>query len=146
LMIDCHRIVSSTRFDQPLISSQPREHFGGGGMPAMADVAKRAGVAISMVCYALNGTRPISEETRQRVFEAMAELGYHPNFLFKLCRGENHPARHSHQFASRGNGSHRRRATRRPGEKQRQSRDTVVACRRAGDPAKHGALQGKEGR
>lgn len=50
-------------------------------MPTMADVAKRAGVAVSTVSYALNGTRPISEETRQRIFEAMAELGYHPNLL-----------------------------------------------------------------
>jgi DNA-binding LacI/PurR family transcriptional regulator len=50
-------------------------------MPTMADVAKRAGVAVSTVSYALSGTRPITEETRQRIFEAMAELGYHPNLL-----------------------------------------------------------------
>jgi len=50
-------------------------------MPTMADVARRAGVAVSTVSYALSGTRPITEETRQRIFEAMAELGYHPNLL-----------------------------------------------------------------
>jgi len=50
-------------------------------MPTMADVAKRAGVAVSTVSYALSGTRPITEETRQRIFEAMTDLGYHPNFL-----------------------------------------------------------------
>ncbi len=50
-------------------------------MPTMADVAKRAGVAVSTVSYALNGTRPISDATRQRIFEVMDELGYHPNFL-----------------------------------------------------------------
>jgi len=33
------------------------------------------------VSYAINGTRPISEETRQRIFAAMDELGYQPNAL-----------------------------------------------------------------
>jgi DNA-binding LacI/PurR family transcriptional regulator len=47
----------------------------------MHDVAKRAGVALSTVSYALNGTRPISEETRLRILAAMEELGYHPNLL-----------------------------------------------------------------
>jgi DNA-binding LacI/PurR family transcriptional regulator len=50
-------------------------------MPTMIDVAKRAGVAVSTVSYALNGTRPISEETRQRIFAAMEELGYRPHAL-----------------------------------------------------------------
>jgi DNA-binding LacI/PurR family transcriptional regulator len=50
-------------------------------MPTMLDVAKRAGVALSTVSYALNGTRPISEETRQRIFATMDELGYRPHAL-----------------------------------------------------------------
>lgn len=50
-------------------------------MPTMLDVAKRAGVSLSTVSYALNGTRPISEETRQRIFSAMDELGYRPHVL-----------------------------------------------------------------
>ncbi len=50
-------------------------------MPTMLDVAKRAGVALSTVSYALNGTRPISEETRQRISTAMEELGYRPHAL-----------------------------------------------------------------
>jgi DNA-binding LacI/PurR family transcriptional regulator len=50
-------------------------------MPTMADVAKRANVALSTVSYAINGTRPISEETRRRIFAAMEELGYQPNAL-----------------------------------------------------------------
>lgn len=50
-------------------------------MPTIADVAKRASVSVSTVSYAINGTRPISEETRQRVFAAMDELGYRPNAL-----------------------------------------------------------------
>jgi DNA-binding LacI/PurR family transcriptional regulator len=47
----------------------------------MLDVAKRAGVALSTVSYALNGTRPVSEATRRRILAAMEELDYHPNLL-----------------------------------------------------------------
>lgn len=47
----------------------------------MVDVARRANVALSTVSYAINNTRPISEETRQRIFAAMKELGYRPNAL-----------------------------------------------------------------
>jgi DNA-binding LacI/PurR family transcriptional regulator len=50
-------------------------------MATMSDVAKRVGVSLSTVSYALNGTRPISEETRQRIFAAMEELGYKPHAL-----------------------------------------------------------------
>jgi DNA-binding LacI/PurR family transcriptional regulator len=50
-------------------------------MPTMHDVAKRAGVSVSTVSYALSGLRPISEETRKRIFAAMADLGYQPHAL-----------------------------------------------------------------
>lgn len=50
-------------------------------MPTMSDIAKRAGVALSTVSYALSGKRPISEEAKQRVYQAMKELGYQPNSL-----------------------------------------------------------------
>src|SRR3712207_1704701 len=50
-------------------------------MPTMVDVAKRAGVSLSTVSYALSGARSISEETRQRIFAAMGELGYKPHAL-----------------------------------------------------------------
>lgn len=53
-------------------------------MPTMSDVARKAQVSLSTVSYALNGTRPISEETRQRVTRAMEELGYRPH---PLARG-----------------------------------------------------------
>jgi DNA-binding LacI/PurR family transcriptional regulator len=60
----------------------------------MLDVAKRANVALSTVSYALNGTRPISEETRQRIYNAMQELGYTPH---ALARGL--ASKHSHIIA-----------------------------------------------
>jgi DNA-binding LacI/PurR family transcriptional regulator len=47
----------------------------------MLDVARRANVALSTVSYALNATRPVSDETRQRIFKAMEELGYRPHAM-----------------------------------------------------------------
>jgi DNA-binding LacI/PurR family transcriptional regulator len=47
----------------------------------MSDIAKRAGVALSTVSYVLSGKRPISEQAKQRVYQAMKELGYQPNSL-----------------------------------------------------------------
>lgn len=58
-------------------------------MPTMADVAKRAGVAVSTVSYALSGVRPVAEETRQRILAAIAELGYHPNLLARGLAGQH---------------------------------------------------------
>ncbi|MCE0537001.1 LacI family transcriptional regulator [Kineosporia rhizophila] len=45
----------------------------------MADVARLAGVSVSTVSYALSGTRPISVSTRERIEQAMLDLGYTPN-------------------------------------------------------------------
>ena len=45
----------------------------------MKDVAREAGVTSAAVSYVLSGKRPISEETRQRVEQAIQRLGYTPN-------------------------------------------------------------------
>jgi LacI family transcriptional regulator len=51
--------------------------------PTQVDVAKRAGVSRATVSYVLNGLAdgriPISAETRQRVLDAIDELGYEPD-------------------------------------------------------------------
>lgn len=47
--------------------------------PTSQDVARLAGVSQSTVSYVLTGSRPISVATRQRVEDAIAKLGYHPN-------------------------------------------------------------------
>jgi LacI family transcriptional regulator len=51
--------------------------------PTQNDVARLAGVSRATVSYVLNQREdvalPISEETRQRVIQAVAELGYHPD-------------------------------------------------------------------
>ena len=48
-------------------------------MVTRADVAKAAGVSPSTVSYVLNGKRPTSRETQQRVRDAIVRLGYVPN-------------------------------------------------------------------
>lgn len=51
--------------------------------PTQKDVAQRAGVSRSTVSYVLNDQTalkiPISDETRQRVLDVIAELGYEPD-------------------------------------------------------------------
>jgi len=47
--------------------------------PTIADVARVAGVSRSTVSYALSGKRSISDETRQRVFDAIRSLGFTAN-------------------------------------------------------------------
>ncbi|GHO58451.1 LacI family transcriptional regulator [Ktedonobacter sp. SOSP1-85] len=49
--------------------------------PKMSDIAKRAGVTLSTVSYTLSGKRPISDAVKQKVYQAMEELGYQPNSL-----------------------------------------------------------------
>src|SRR5690606_34036615 len=51
--------------------------------PTQKDVAQKAGVSRSTVSYVLNDQAelkiPISDETRQRVMDAVVELGYEPD-------------------------------------------------------------------
>lgn len=52
-----------------------------------ADVAQRAGVSPSVVSYVLNpGTRPVAPVTRDRVMQAIKELGYRPNAIARALR------------------------------------------------------------
>ncbi|MCH6471333.1 LacI family DNA-binding transcriptional regulator [Sinomonas terrae] len=48
-------------------------------MPTSKDVARLAGVSQSTVSYVMSGRRPISEKTRKRVEDAMAQLAFQPN-------------------------------------------------------------------
>ena len=45
----------------------------------ISDVAKRAGVSTATVSHTINNTRYVSAETKERVFNAIAELGYTPD-------------------------------------------------------------------
>ncbi len=56
------------------------------GNVTIRDVAQLAGVVPSTVSHAINHTAPVSEETRQRVFEAIQKLGYRRNTLARSLR------------------------------------------------------------
>lgn len=59
-------------------------------MATIADVAKRAGVAVSTASYALNGSDKVSEKTREKVLQAAIELNFTPNsFAQNLKKNKN---------------------------------------------------------
>jgi LacI family transcriptional regulator len=61
----------------------------GSGLVTRADVARRAGTSTAVVSYVVNdGPRPVAAETRRRVLEAIAELGYRPNRVAQALRGQ----------------------------------------------------------
>jgi DNA-binding LacI/PurR family transcriptional regulator len=45
----------------------------------IGEIARRAGVSRSTVSYALSGRRAVSAETRKRIEQVIAEVGYRPN-------------------------------------------------------------------
>jgi LacI family transcriptional regulator len=47
----------------------------------MSDVAAHAGVSKTTVSHVINDTRFVEEETKQRVLQAIAELGYRPSVV-----------------------------------------------------------------
>src|SRR5689334_20858577 len=59
-------------------------------LPTTKDVARLAGVSAATVSYVLNGRRQrsstVSAETRQRVLDAVATLGYVPNQIGRNLR------------------------------------------------------------
>ncbi|HCX84114.1 MAG TPA: LacI family transcriptional regulator [Micrococcales bacterium] len=56
-------------------------------VPTSKDVAALAGVSQSTVSYVMTGRRAISAQTRRKVEDAMALLGYHPNAGARALRG-----------------------------------------------------------
>ena len=55
-------------------------------MTTISEVAKEANVSRATVSHVINNTRFVSEETRQRVEQAINELGYRPNVLARSLR------------------------------------------------------------
>jgi DNA-binding LacI/PurR family transcriptional regulator len=58
-----------------------RERGGKQPMVTMRDVAKRAGVSIATVSFVLNNTKPVTPATRERIEQAMADLGFRRNIV-----------------------------------------------------------------
>jgi len=55
-------------------------------VPRMSDVADLAGVATMTVSRVINDHPHVKEETRRRVYEAIAKLGYRPNTVARSLR------------------------------------------------------------
>ncbi len=53
-----------------------------------ADVAKRAGVSVTVVSYVLNNNRYVDKDKRDRVLKAVKELNYTPNTLARALKGK----------------------------------------------------------
>ncbi|MBY0094598.1 LacI family DNA-binding transcriptional regulator [Priestia aryabhattai] len=56
--------------------------------PTIYSVAEEAGVSISTVSKVINQTGHISERTRQKVIEVMAQLNYHPSVVASALTGK----------------------------------------------------------
>lgn len=50
------------------------------------DVAKKAGVSISTVSRVINQSKPVKAKTKERVLEAIEELGYRPNAIARSLK------------------------------------------------------------
>ncbi|MEO0564175.1 MAG: LacI family DNA-binding transcriptional regulator, partial [Chloroflexota bacterium] len=60
-------------------------------MPTLTEVAKRAGVSTATVSKVLSNTPYFTEETRQKVMQAVEEIGYIPNLAARaLSTGKTH--------------------------------------------------------
>jgi LacI family transcriptional regulator len=55
--------------------------------PTMIDVARAAGVGTMTVSRVLNGSAHVSDQTAQRVYKAIKQLGYRPNEMARALRG-----------------------------------------------------------
>ena len=60
-------------------------------MATLKDVAKLANVDVSTVSRALNNTSYVHPDTKERIYAAAKELGYHPNIMAQALRqGKRH--------------------------------------------------------
>jgi DNA-binding LacI/PurR family transcriptional regulator len=57
-------------------------------MATMREVARLAGVSVATVSFIVNDTKPVSDATRQRVEQAMAELGFRRNVLARALASQ----------------------------------------------------------
>lgn len=72
--------------------------------PTILDVAAYAGVSKVTVSNVLQGKIPVSENKRERVLSAVAELGYQPNAGARSMRQGSRTARQSSQGVSGSKG------------------------------------------
>ncbi len=54
----------------------------------IANVAEAVGVSTSTVSHAISGKRPISDEVKKRIFTAVEQMGYRPNYFAKSVKDQ----------------------------------------------------------
>lgn len=57
--------------------------------PTMTEVAKLAGVSQTTVSFVINGNSDIPNETKERIMDAISELGYRPNRAAQILRTDH---------------------------------------------------------
>ncbi len=79
---------NSTKTGRPAVTLQTPKPAARRQTYFIHDVAKMAGVSISTVSKALNGTGSISQKTRKRIIRICEEIGYTPNPAAKMLRAQ----------------------------------------------------------
>ncbi len=59
-------------------------------MATIYEVSKLAGVSLATVSRVINKNPRVSDKTRQKVFDAMTERGYRPNFIAQSVIAQGH--------------------------------------------------------
>lgn len=70
-----------THIERPLRTESRRQR------PTIADVARRAGVSVAAVSFAINGRPGVGEDTRARILRAAEELGWRPSTHARALTG-----------------------------------------------------------
>ena len=65
-------------------------------MTSLKDVSRAAGVSPATVSRVITGSRPVEQETRDRVMQAIRALDYHPNLLARGLRNKSGKKYRSH--------------------------------------------------
>nr|WP_206765775.1 LacI family DNA-binding transcriptional regulator [Paenibacillus dendritiformis] len=60
--------------------------MGANAVVSIKDIAKKAGVSISTVSYALNGSPKVTEETSNKILSVAKELNYVPNAAARMLK------------------------------------------------------------
>ena len=53
---------------------------------SLKKIAQRTGLSIATVSHALNGTRAVSNESREKILQAVKDVGYRPNIAARTLR------------------------------------------------------------
>ena len=129
---ECCRVVESIRLGcvHGRSSRRPPGYNSSCGENLMniGEIARRAGVSRSTVSYALSGKRTVSEETRRRIEQVIAEVGLPTERRRSRAQGRPHPhARPGHPAGKPAPDRHAA-GLRRPASWRRPRASTSTCC------------------